>query len=127
MASIGIRSYLSKIIAKDELGKIFSLISAIDGSIPLLGSVFFTTIFTQTLDNFPGAVFDASAGLLLIPLFMLIFIDIFCRRKSADRVDQNMNYNNRLKSKDKDNNRPEEQLSYRTRGVKAWREYSTEM
>ena len=124
LASIGVRAYLSKIIDKDELGKIFSLISAIDGSIPLIGNVFFTLIFTQTLDNFPGAVFDASAGLLLLPLSALIFIDVFCR-KSPKSVDHNMN--NKSKAKDKENNTTEEQLTYRTKGGTALRQNFTDI
>ncbi len=90
ITNVGMRSHLSTIVDKDELGKVFSLIAALDSTAPFVASVFFTFIFTQTLDFFPGAVFEMTALMLFVPLSAMFWIDIYCNNNnnnSSDNID----------------------------------------
>jgi hypothetical protein len=107
------RSHLSTIVDKDELGKVFSLIASLDSSAPLLASVFFTLIFTQTLDFFPGAVFEATAVMLFVPLSVMIWIDIYCNHNS-DNIDSKRIIGESKQKSNKILNKQNEHLAYRT-------------
>jgi PCFT/HCP family folate transporter-like MFS transporter 1/3 len=77
VASVGIRSHFSKIVEHKELGKVFSLMSAIDAVVPLIASSIFTTVFRATMDTMPGLSFIITGGLLLIPFMIMMWIDIY--------------------------------------------------
>jgi hypothetical protein len=115
ITNVGMRSHLSRIVDKDELGKVFSLIASLDATAPLLASVFFTLIFTQTLDFFPGAVFEATAVMLFVPLFVMIWIDInYNNNNNSDNVDSNRINGERKQKSNKVLNKENEHLAYRT-------------
>ncbi|CAG2105249.1 unnamed protein product [Medioppia subpectinata] len=67
VASIGIRSHFSKIIRLDELGKVFSGLSAIEALTPLISAALFTGIFNATMDSMPGLSLIVVAVILIIP------------------------------------------------------------
>ncbi|XP_068215349.1 proton-coupled folate transporter-like [Palaemon carinicauda] len=54
---IAARSALSKIVEKNELGGIFSIIALGEAVIPILMQPAFTYIYSNTLEKFPGAIF----------------------------------------------------------------------
>src|SRR5699024_2005373 len=54
---VGIRSYLTQIVEPNELGRIFSMMSAIDALLPLLSSLIFSSMFRITIDTIPNLSF----------------------------------------------------------------------
>ncbi|XP_054706591.1 uncharacterized protein LOC129216401 [Uloborus diversus] len=51
------RSRISKIVSKDEIGKIFSFLSMVDSLLPFIATAAVSQIFNATLDFFPGMIF----------------------------------------------------------------------
>ena len=49
-----IRSMVSKIVSKSEVGRIFSLISSLDSLIPIMIAPGLTELYKVTIDFFPG-------------------------------------------------------------------------
>lgn len=78
LSFIGIRSRLSKIINENELGKLFAMLAIIEAMTPGIASVFYSMIFASSIDIYPGLVFQIAAFILLIPLLIIIFVDIYC-------------------------------------------------
>ena len=74
---------MSKLILKDEQGKLFSLLAACQAVMPLLASVIFTAIFTATVDYWPGFFSVAAAYMFLIPLVLLVLVDYLMRSDEA--------------------------------------------
>lgn len=60
------RGALSKLVAPDELGAVFSVVAILESLAPILCSVVFTPIYNLTLDVFPGTVFVISGGITLV-------------------------------------------------------------
>jgi PCFT/HCP family folate transporter-like MFS transporter 1/3 len=70
----GSKSLISKSVNEDEMGKTFSLLSAGETVSNLLGTVFFTSIYSATFRVFPGLTFIMDAAFHAILLFMLICV-----------------------------------------------------
>jgi len=66
LAAIVIRSMLSKVVSKAELGKVFSLLASLEAAVPLFAAPLFTTVYNNTLSTFPGAVFLVQASLFVV-------------------------------------------------------------
>ena len=49
-----VRSIVSKIVAKSEIGRIFSLVSSLDSLVPIVVSPALTELYNATIDYFPG-------------------------------------------------------------------------
>ncbi|CAG2163230.1 unnamed protein product [Oppiella nova] len=62
---------MSKLVKKEELGKVFSLLSTLESVSPLLASLVFTFIFEWSLDFFPGLTYEVSAALMIVPLIAM--------------------------------------------------------
>ena len=77
IASVGIRSHFSKIVSDRELGKISSLMAAIDSVVPLIGSFFYTYVFNATMDSIPGLSFIISGVLLVIPFAIMLWVHFY--------------------------------------------------
>ena len=82
VTSIGVRTYISKIIPLNELGKVFTLLSIIDTTAPMLASAVLTYVFKLTIDWFPGTCFVLNAILLLIGSLAIIWIKIITQMPS---------------------------------------------
>ena len=80
VASIGTRSHLTKIVGRDEIGKVLSFMSALDTLAPMVSSTFFAYLFKYTIDTYPGTVYQVTAFLVLIPIYVLMWIDIYTER-----------------------------------------------
>jgi PCFT/HCP family folate transporter-like MFS transporter 1/3 len=74
--SIAIRSLLSKIVSETEIGKVYSLLAAIETVVPSINSIFYNTIFQYTIDFYPSLCFQVAAVLLFYPLIVFIWIDM---------------------------------------------------
>lgn len=77
LSFIGVRSRLSKIIDDDERGKLFALLAIVEAVTPGFASVFYSMIFSASIDIYPGLVFMLAAFILIIPLLCIIFIDVY--------------------------------------------------
>ncbi|CAG2163229.1 unnamed protein product [Oppiella nova] len=92
MVSVAIRSKMSKLVKKEELGKVFSLLSTLESVSPLLASLVFTFIFEWSLDFFPGLTYEVSAALMIVPLIAMVWIDVTIDSKWCDITIQDKAY-----------------------------------
>ncbi|XP_055938688.1 proton-coupled folate transporter-like [Argiope bruennichi] len=81
LVPLAVRSSLSKVAERDELGKVFSFLATCEAIVPMVGTVVITKVFNATIDIFPSVSYLMIVGLLLLPLgtFLWAFI---CLRKS---------------------------------------------
>ncbi|GFX69897.1 uncharacterized protein TNCV_4392501 [Trichonephila clavipes] len=70
--AIAVRSRLSKLVQREELGRTFSLFGTCESFTPLLGSTVFLQIYNSSNRFFPGLAF-AAAGVFLVPC-VIIFV-----------------------------------------------------
>jgi len=76
IATVGLKAYLAKIVDPLELGKVFTLMSVIDLTAPIIASSLFAYIFKSMIDLFPSLCFLILAALSLIPILIAMWIDI---------------------------------------------------
>ncbi|GIY13428.1 uncharacterized protein CDAR_552811 [Caerostris darwini] len=67
---VGVRSRISKLVRKEEIGRAFSLLGTCESITPLLGSTVFLQIFNLSSGFFPGLAFAVN-GVLLIPCLIM--------------------------------------------------------
>ena len=60
------RGALSKLVAQDELGAVFSVVGILESLAPIISSLVYTPIYNMTLDVFPGTVFLINAAITLV-------------------------------------------------------------
>ncbi|XP_063874795.1 proton-coupled folate transporter-like [Scylla paramamosain] len=60
------RGALSKLVAPDELGAVFSVVGILESLAPIISSLVYTPIYNMTLNVFSGTVFLISAALTLV-------------------------------------------------------------
>lgn len=78
LATISIRTKLSKVVPEEEIGKIFSFISTFESIVPFVGTFLFTSIFSATISFYPGLVYQTAAGLILLALVTVVFEELYC-------------------------------------------------
>ncbi|XP_072942923.1 probable peptidoglycan muropeptide transporter SLC46 [Epargyreus clarus] len=66
-----IMSYLSKSLPADDVAKVFAMMFALEGFIPLISPVVFAAIYTASISTFPGAFFLLSGILASISVTLL--------------------------------------------------------
>ncbi|XP_068572060.1 lysosomal proton-coupled steroid conjugate and bile acid symporter SLC46A3 [Cebidichthys violaceus] len=66
-----LRSMTSKIISKSEQGALFACLSFLESLTSNVSAAVFNSVYAATLEWFPGFSFLLSAGLCVIPLFVL--------------------------------------------------------
>ncbi|CAF4900915.1 unnamed protein product [Pieris macdunnoughi] len=76
---IAMRSMVSKLVDKDELGKVNSFFGVAEAMMPLVYAPMYTTVYTATIKTFPGAFFLLGGG-LTIPA-VLIFLWLYLANK----------------------------------------------
>lgn len=76
--AIIIRSQISKVVPKSEVGKVFSLLSSLENCVPLFITPIVTEIYQGTLAYFPGAffLFSSSCYGLATALLVVIFVTV---------------------------------------------------
>ena len=90
MAKICTKSHIAKIVSRDEMGKVMSFMLSLETLTPLLFTTVFAYIFKYTIDSYPGAVFQVIAGLLFIPILVMMWIDLFTQ-PSLINIDNSIN------------------------------------
>ena len=65
MSSVIVRAMLSKVAAPADQGKIFSMVSCVEGVMPLAATPVVTLIYNSTIDSFPGTVYAVMSGIHL--------------------------------------------------------------
>ncbi len=70
----------SKLVDRDEIGSIFSLISFFEALIPLFMAPTTTAIFNATLDIDSGIVFYFMAALNVAALPLCLYLDILWKK-----------------------------------------------
>ncbi len=71
---------LSKLLDKDEVGKMFSLLGFAESLVPVAGSPAITLIFNHTLDVDPGVAFYCLAALGVCVLPITLYLDLLWRK-----------------------------------------------
>ncbi|GAB6023018.1 hypothetical protein CHUAL_007108 [Chamberlinius hualienensis] len=72
--SLAVRSQVSKLVPREEQGKVFSILGTVEIIVPLVASVMYTEIYSATVNTFPGLVFLISASVLVFPLAIIIYV-----------------------------------------------------
>ncbi|KAH9528385.1 hypothetical protein DERF_002338 [Dermatophagoides farinae] len=67
LSSIVMKTKIARLIPKDEVGKIFSLISTLESLAPFLGTLIFSTIFSASVSTYPTLIYHAAAAMTLFP------------------------------------------------------------
>jgi PCFT/HCP family folate transporter-like MFS transporter 1/3 len=106
LAMIGKKAYISKIIAIDELGKIYGFMSVLDTLAPFAASFVMTYLFKYTINSYPSAIYQLLGALGLIPVCILIWIDLCCKRpdenNNKNKYETNIMSDNGIKSQEGD-------------------------
>uniref|UniRef100_A0A336MET8 CSON013922 protein n=1 Tax=Culicoides sonorensis TaxID=179676 RepID=A0A336MET8_CULSO len=69
---IAIRSLISKVVAADELGRVYSVMSIIETLVNPLTSIIYNYVYAQTISSFPGLFYFMTVG-----IFAVVFIVYF--------------------------------------------------
>lgn len=67
-----VRSMLSKLVAANEVGKLFALLGVIDSLLPLVMMPTYALVYRSTVTFFAGAFFFLSAGITLPAEFIFL-------------------------------------------------------
>ncbi|KAH6939568.1 hypothetical protein HPB50_019541 [Hyalomma asiaticum] len=80
--SPSIRALLSKIVAVDEKGKAFAVMSALQSFAMFTGSLLFNGLYPATSKFFKGFGFEFAAALQLIPIGILLYLYFRFKREA---------------------------------------------
>lgn len=83
---IAMRSIVSKLVDRDELGKVYSLFGVAEALMPLVYAPMYTTVYTATLKTLPGAFF-LLGGALTAPAVIIFFWMYGVHKKDKKRID----------------------------------------
>ena len=86
MADAGLRSQLSKNVLRSELGRIFTLLTIVDGVVPPIASTLSSHAFRATIDSSPGLCYIFGALVCVISLTIVTTIIWLNRRSRSHRV-----------------------------------------
>ncbi|KFM74722.1 Proton-coupled folate transporter, partial [Stegodyphus mimosarum] len=68
LGNLAVRSLISKLVDKDELGRVFSFLATCEAIVPLMASAIIARVFNATVRTFPGACFLVATMFLMLPL-----------------------------------------------------------
>ncbi|XP_028409598.1 proton-coupled folate transporter-like [Dendronephthya gigantea] len=71
-----VRAMMSKLVDSDEQGSLFAVIASASAISTLIASLIFNNIYKLTVSTLPGLCFLLMAGLLIFPLFLMIYLRI---------------------------------------------------
>ena len=74
MIVAGSKSYLSKNVHENEVGKLFALVSCAETTANLLGVIMFTSMYSLTFEILPGMAFLIEAGMYSVLLIFFIIL-----------------------------------------------------
>ncbi|CAH1792649.1 unnamed protein product [Owenia fusiformis] len=70
----GMRALMSKLVEPNEQGKMFAIVGIGESLCTLLGSTIFNNLYPATLKFYPGFSFFAAAGMMLIPIILIVWV-----------------------------------------------------
>lgn len=76
LAGTGCRAYLSKILPKDDVAKIFAVTLVIEAIEKCFGSYIFAVILSFTISCYATFVYHFLAGVLVFALVILVYTDL---------------------------------------------------
>ncbi|KAF8765127.1 Proton-coupled folate transporter like protein [Argiope bruennichi] len=82
LGNLAVRSLISKLVAEDELGRVFSFLATCEAIVPLLAAAIIAKIFNATIKVFPGACYLAATAFLMLPLMTFVWQFRRFRRQS---------------------------------------------
>ncbi|GJQ82695.1 hypothetical protein Trydic_g19707 [Trypoxylus dichotomus] len=74
------RSLISKLLTKEEIGKVFSIAVSVDSLIVMMGGPIYTIIYNYTLDTNPGAYNFVSAGIFAVCVVLVGMVIVIQRK-----------------------------------------------
>ncbi|XP_063827392.1 probable peptidoglycan muropeptide transporter SLC46 [Ostrinia nubilalis] len=83
---IAMRSMVSKLVERDELGKVNSFFGVAEAMMPLVYAPMYTSVYTATIKTFPGAFFLLGGG-LTVPA-VVIFLWLYLANKKHGQPDK---------------------------------------
>ena len=72
----GIRSYLSKVLPKNEVAKFFAMIITMEALLKCVSSVIFAYLLDITISTYPTFSFHVMALILIITLVLIVYVDL---------------------------------------------------
>ncbi|EDW86493.1 uncharacterized protein Dwil_GK18457 [Drosophila willistoni] len=99
-AFIAMRSIATKLVSKDELGKVNSLFGVAEALMPMVFAPMYTTLYAATLRVLPGAFFLLGGGLTTFSVVIFLWMYRFQlkqRRRKLARPDAEENACNAVK------------------------------
>ena len=87
-----IRSLLSKLVTKSDLGKVYSMLGCLENIIPLIFSPILTFTYNHTLNTFPGAVYAVSASITGVAVLFFLYISILLETDQVGQSNKNNVY-----------------------------------
>ncbi|CAG5046466.1 unnamed protein product [Parnassius apollo] len=94
---IAVRSMVSKLVEKDELGKVNSFFGVAEAMMPLVYAPMYTTVYAATLKTFPGAFFLLGGGLTMPAVLIFLWLYLANKKHPVDSNDKE----NEMKSESK--------------------------
>ncbi|KAG8197091.1 hypothetical protein JTE90_004356 [Oedothorax gibbosus] len=73
-AGIAVRSRISKLVSRQELGRVFSLLAFCESFTPVLGTISMTQIYNSSLHFYPGLPYAAAAVFLIPSAFIFAWM-----------------------------------------------------
>jgi len=86
-SSMVIRSLLSKLVPKSDLGKVYAMLGCLENIIPLIFSPILTYTYNNTLDTFPGAIYAVSASITGIAVICFGYISVLLEKDTDNALD----------------------------------------
>ncbi|CAB3250819.1 unnamed protein product [Arctia plantaginis] len=83
---IAMRSMVSKLVDRDELGKVNSFFGVAEAMMPLIYAPMYTTLYTKTLKTFPGAFFILGGGLTLPAVVIFFWLWLANKKHNVDHA-----------------------------------------
>ncbi|XP_068623606.1 lysosomal proton-coupled steroid conjugate and bile acid symporter SLC46A3-like [Battus philenor] len=85
---IAMRSMVSKLVDKDELGKVNSFFGVAEAMMPLVYAPMYTTVYTATIKTFPGAFFLLGGGLTVPAVLIFLWLYLANKKYTASTNDK---------------------------------------
>lgn len=74
LGQVGVRTHLSKLVAPDEVGKVFAFLSMFISVLPVVGEVMLTSLFNWSIDFLPGLPYLVASGIACISVGLLGYV-----------------------------------------------------
>ncbi|RWS22408.1 hypothetical protein B4U80_13564 [Leptotrombidium deliense] len=84
MATIGIRSFISRLVAKEELGKVFCVMAALEATMPLTSNLIFASLFKLVVEKNPGLEFQILAAPMFYSLIVPIVVELYFTTQNSN-------------------------------------------